>query len=379
MTDSTHPTNDANRNDAVRIGSPPLSSPSLMTGSSSRPVPLVTSLRVLAEESLSPRLRRAIKEVIAALEVGQPAEQVLGNLPQAFPRHISILVDAGIQSGQLPILADEALDYLLRQSQFRRRALWSLSYVALLSAVAGLILFGIMAFLVPQYRAIHQDFGTQLPAVTRALIFVSDGVNGVLTWVTAATHALGWLGSLLGVVVAVGGLVGLGQWVRPRPFARRIRRSYQRALSWMPLLGTLFRALSLSRFFHLLAALVAADIPLPKALRLAATVNDDLALSTGVERTALEIEHGKSALDAARASEAFPRESLPLFCSADNRALFVEALQGASQLYDARSQMQFAVMLVILEPLIIFGVGLTVGLTVIALFMPMVTLLNALG
>ena len=92
-----------------------------------------------------------------------------------------------------------------------------------------------------------------------------------------------------------------------------------------------------------------------------------------------DLEHGISPVDAVRVSEAFPREMLPVFRWADQQGLFIEALQGAADIYAARSQMNSGVVAVVLEPVTMFGVGVTMGLIVLALFMPLIKLLNDLA
>lgn len=341
--------------------------------------PLITSLRVLAEESRSLKFRGAVRRVISDLEAGRPLASVLTNLPSAFPRRIKSLVNAGVSKGQLPHLMQHALDHLRRSAELRRKIWWNLSYPLVLLVFAGGILGGILLWIVPNFKKIFDDFGTQLPGLTMAIVAVSDLCVHVVFGFVHFLAALGWTWSpllLLGglsLLVAAGYVIGEFEW------GRGVRRVWQQCVSWVPLLGPVYRAVSLSGFFRLLAMLVEAGFSLPAALRLAADVNHDEVLAAGVKQISADLEQGVSAVDAVRVSEAFPREVLPIFRWADNRPLFIEALRGASEIYASRSQMHSGITLVVLEPTMIFGVGMTVGLVVLALFLPLIKLLNDLA
>jgi type II secretory pathway component PulF len=93
------------------------------------------------------------------------------------------------------------------------------------------------------------------------------------------------------------------------------------------------------------------------------------------------MEHGVSVLDAVRVTETFPRELLPVFrwTEPHQRELFVEALQGAAEIYAGRSQMNSGIVAVVLEPVTMFGIAFFVGLIAIALFLPLIKLLNDLA
>lgn len=323
-------------------------------------LPLITSLRALIEETPRPRIRQAVLQVIAQLEQGQPLEEALGKLQAAFPRRMAVLFEAGVKTGRLPFLLDHAIDHFRRAADLRRKIWLKLTYPFCMVAVACLVCGGIIFFLVPPFGRIFDDFGVELPDLTKILI----GVSRLGIWEFAFFALV--------LAVAAAGLFAIIQAFGGRRLAHQL-------VGWIPLLGTLLRSASLSGFFRLVSILIDSGFSLPEALQIAAAVNDDAILSAGVEHITADLEHGVSPLDAVRVTEAFPREVLPVFRWTDRRSLFIEALHGASDIYAARAQMNSGLLAVVLEPLVIVGIGLTVGIIVLALFLPLINLLKDLS
>lgn len=325
-------------------------------------LPLITTLRTVGEETYSPRLRRAVNQAIAAIDGGQSLEEALKRLRSAFPARMEILFTAGVRTGRLPLLMREAIVHVQRTAELRRRVWMNLMYPLILCGLAvvicGCLVFGV----VPTFASIFEDFGTTLPSLTAGLINLAR--FGI--WKTAAVVLFAFgLGAAACLAVLWGG--GRSWW--------------HGLLGYLPLIGTLFRSASLSGFLRLLAMLVDSGFSLPEALRIAAAVNDDASLSAGVEQIVADMEHGVSVLDAVRVTETFPRELLPVFrwTEPHQRELFVEALQGAAEIYAGRSQMNSAIVAVVLEPVTMFGIAFFVGLIAIALFLPLIKLLNDLA
>jgi len=323
-------------------------------------LPLTISLRALAEESPRYRTRRILLQVIDKLEQGQSIEEVFSRLEAAYPRRLSPLFEAGLKTGRLPQLMQHGLDQVRRTTALKRKVWFSLAYPCFLFVITFLVGCGILFGIVPQFARIFDDFGTQIPSLTAAIINISK-----IGWAAAFT-VLGSLAAVVGILVLIVAASGG-------------RTIWHRVVGWLPLIGGLFRAASLSGMFRMLSILVDCGFSLPEAFRIAAAVNDDATLYAGARKVAENLEQGENALEAVRDSEQFPREVLPIFRWADNRTLFVDALNGAADIYAARSQMNSSLLAVIFEPALIFGAGFCVAVIVVALFLPLIKLLNDLA
>jgi general secretion pathway protein F len=337
-------------------------------------LPLVANLRALAEETGRPRTRRAIFAVISAVEQGRPWDQALGELEAAMPRRFGALIQAGVATGRLPFLMFHALDYLRRMHELRRRLWFSLCYPAALIAFAGGVIAFLLLLIVPNFKHIFYDFGITLPVMTTALIALSDaGVAFVSLF-----GAFGWRGNAFGLILAVAVVLIAMMSASALSNVPRVQRFRQRLVRIIPVVGPVLSTASLSGWFRLVAMLVEARFPLPEAMRIAAAVNGDALLSAGVERIIGGINAGESPFVAAERAETLPREVLPVFRWAENRKLFGEGMRGAADIYAARSRTQSGLVAVLLEPMLVFGIGITVGLAVIAIFLPLINLVGDL-
>lgn len=341
-------------------------------------VPLSASLRALAQESTGGIIHRELQRMVNELDRGQPLDVVMRTFPTALPRRMSALVDAGLKTGKLPFFMQHVLDYQRRNAQLRRRILRNLAYPLLVFVFAASIVAGILIGIIPSFKKIFDDFGTDLPALTKVLIAVSDSAVGATAWMAPVAQRLGWPATIVLLCCVVAGASLLLGWFRIAPLDW-LRHWSQRGLQLAPIVGSVFQTAALANFFRLVALLVEAGVPLPESLRLAAAVTDDGSLEAGAKRVSTAIEHGDSPLDAVRSAETFPREVLPIFRWADNRKLFIEALRGAADIYAVRSHLHAGVTGIVLAPALIFGVGLSVGLVVIAMFLPLIKLLNDLA
>ena len=159
----------------------------------------------------------------------------------------------------------------------------------------------------------------------------------------------------------------------------QVRRNWHRVRRWLPVIGDVYHAASLAGLFRVMTILTKAGTPLPVTLRIAGQVNDDLSLLPGIERICEELQHGQTPVLAVRHGELFPREVLPVFRWTEDGPLFIKALDSAATMYAARSQWNAAMMLAILEPVVIIGVGLIVSSMIAALLLPMINLMNSLA
>ena len=322
-------------------------------------LPLESGLRALAAQTRSRGTRRALVELSDNLERGTPLVEAIRESESRLPRAMTVLVEAGMETGRL----DSVMQYSLEQSQrasWLRQEIWmSFAYPLFLLWFAISICGFILLWIIPNFEKIFEDFGTELPDLTRALIQLSR-----------MTQQIGWIPLVVILPLLISGLIlvlGFGQ----SRFSRRWSSS-------IPLLGSVFRMATLSEFCQVLALLMESKLPFSKALRYAANASDDDWIARKCRAIALEIENGTTADEAAFLA-GFPNSLRQVFRHVGAHGTAIDALRSLAELYAARSSVTTRLVNSILEPFAVLLVLGFAGLSAIALFLPLIKLLNDLS
>jgi len=323
-------------------------------------LPLATGLRALGEEAPNRRLRRFLCGASQRLEAGDSIESVFGASAKGVPAPLQGLIRAGVESGRIGVALEEYLEVVRSTVDHRYRAMTSLVYPLILCLVGlGVFTFAAIA-VIPEFERIFADFGTELPAVTAAMLIAGDVWVRFGMWLAAAVLLLA--GSLFLIARLMGGTA----------LARRI-------LCEIPLWGKVLRYTALSGFCRLLALLIDSGVPLAEAVRLAGGAVRDADLEAACRLLSDDVERGLPLQKAAITIRQFPLSLIQVFRWEDRREAFVDALRAASEVFAARSQISGHALISILEPMSILAVAGSVGFFVVAMFMPMVKLLNDLS
>ena len=323
-------------------------------------LPLSAGLRALSEEVPSRRVRKWLRAISDRLERGQSLGAVAREAEGAWPRYFLAMLSAGQRTGKLPVLLNECVVHLRTTAEVRRELWVALAYPAVLIAVAWLLLSFLGTLILPQFRSIFLGFGKELPGITVAILAWSDVMGVVGWWSLPALVLVLWLA-----------------WIFAEPLGyERLRDSL---VSHVPLFGEARRSAALSEFCRLLSMLVKYEVGLPEAVRLAAGSVRDADLREACFDLATRIQAGESLTDAATQIGRFPQDLLHLFRWADRGEDFAEGLQNASEVLGAQSRVHSHTLAIVFEPAVTIAIGIVVGLTVIALFMPLVKLLNDLS
>ncbi|HET6425621.1 MAG TPA: type II secretion system F family protein, partial [Planctomycetaceae bacterium] len=232
-------------------------------------------------------------------------------------------------------------------------------------AVTGLAVAMIACFflllIVPMFARIFQDFGTQLPELTLLIITISDSLRGGICGIVLLAVIAGGIALLL--MRVVGGAV-----------------VFDRMIAELPLIGAPIRYLRLSEFCELLALLIETRVPLNEALDSLADTVDDSRLARGSHFAARLVRQGIESPSAAELrGSGWPSDLGDIFRWSGRPDEFVQGLRAASEIFSARARVQGNLSAWLLEPVLLLMLSIGVGLLVIALFMPLIKLLNDLS
>jgi len=318
-------------------------------------LPLERALSALSDEAPTPAQRDLVAQVRAEVNAGAPLAQALAQHPREFDNLYTAVIEAGEQSGRLgAVLLQLAKDQESAHAM-RSKLLAASLYPAIVSGVALLIVLFLLAYVVPQVAQVFTSTQRSLPALTIAMLFISEVVQA--TW-------------LAGLVLLLAGMVVLRLLLRQTAF----RLAYDQAWLKLPLLGRLSLGYNAARFASTLALLVGAGVPILKALQTAAHTLSNMALR----------EHAMQAIDLVRegaplASALAQNKRLPGVLSmfarlGEQTGQLPQMLTHAAEHLGEEVQRRAMQLATVLEPLLIVTMGLLVMLIVLAVMLPIIEL-----
>jgi len=323
-------------------------------------LPLAPGLRALAEEVPSRRVRRALHALSERLEGGESLDTVLAQSPGLVPPPLRALLAAAVGSGNLGLLLDRYLILSRVNRDLKRRQWLSLAYPALLIlASLGVVSF-FLAWIIPDFGRIFEGFDVELPYMTVILLNVSRFLHE-----HGLSIGLGML--LVGLLLFAGVPLLVG------------RGNLRRMVHVVPILGSMLQFSGLAGFCHFLALLLDGRVRLPDALRLSGAACGDASLNQQAAELARGVEEGLSLVDATFGLPSFPQSLMHVFRWQTRGDAFADILRANAEVYEARARTQSGMLAGIIEPFVLVGVAVIVGGTVIALFMPLIKLLNDLS
>jgi general secretion pathway protein F len=326
-----------------------------LAGLVSSGLPLERALTALADEAEDPRQRELVAHLRSEVNAGSAFARALASAPREFDDVYRAVVAAGEQSGALGTVLERLADDLEERQALRARLLGATLYPAIVSVIAVVIVVFLVTYVVPQVASVFTSSKRALPALTVAMLALSDFVRH---W--------GWL--MLALLVAGG--VGLAMARRNPLFRERFDAAWLR----LPLIGRLSRGYNAARFAGTLAMLAGAGVPILKALQAAAETLSNRAMRSDALDALVQVREGAPLALALAAKKRFPG-LLPMFARLGEQTGELPQMLGraAAQL-GAEVQRRALALATILEPLLIVGMGGIVMLIVLAVLLPIIQL-----
>ena len=326
-------------------------------------VSLVRCLDVLGDQSQSPKLRRIIMDLRMEVESGNSLSKGMSKYPTVFNNLFVGLIRAGEVGGVLEESLQRLSTFLEKDVELRRKVKAALTYPIIVSVVAlGIVMF-LTIFIVPQFMKMFTDLGLKpesFPAITLYLMYFSDFM----------VHKF----YLCAIIVFVF-VMAMRMFVRTK-FGRRV---YDRAKLKMPVFGKLNHKVALARFSRTLATLLSSGVPILSAMEtVAGTVANEI-ISDAILDARARVREGDVISEPLRKSKMFPPMVVQMIAIGQESGSLDTMLSKIADFYDGEVDAAISALTAAIEPIMIVFLGVTVGFIVIAMFMPLVALINGLS
>ncbi|HEX7127194.1 MAG TPA: type II secretion system inner membrane protein GspF [Thermodesulfobacteriota bacterium] len=316
-------------------------------------VPLVESLRALADQVEHPTLKPVLARVRERVNEGASLADALADHPRIFTPLYVNMVRSGEASGALDIVLGRLADFTEKQARLRGRLGAAMIYPIIMLVVGTGILAFLLTYVVPQITQVFAEQKVALPWLTRALLGVTDVLRGY--W---------WL--ILGLIAAAA--LGLDRYRRTPKGREALDRFWLR----LPVFGRLVRMAAVARATRTLSTLLGAGVQMLPALGIVAAVVDNRVLAGAIEAARTRVAEGESLSEPLRRSGHFP-PIVTHMIAVGERSGELEAMLGkVADAYDEVVETRIAALTALLQPVMILAMGAVVLLVVLAILLPII-------
>ena len=325
-------------------------------------VSLVRCLSVLEKQSMNPKLKEIIRDVQNRVEAGETLSRAMSHHPAVFSNLTLGLVRAGEVGGVLDETLDRLAQFMESDIRMRQKIKAAMTYPVLVAVVAFVIVTFLVTFIVPKFMEIFQDFKIEMPAITLLLISVSK-------FMTTPSSIFPT------IICVVGAVVGFKKW-KSTKWGKRVYDKYKMK---MPVFGKLSHNIAVERFCRTLATLLTSGVPILQAMETVSAAIDNETFTDVIMNARARIREGDPIGEPLEKSKLFPPMVVQMIAIGEETGSLDQMLGKVADFYAVEVETQLEQLAATIEPLMIVGLGLMVGFIVIAMFMPMIALINGLS
>lgn len=322
-------------------------------------LPLEEGLEAIAAETNSPKMRKTFRALSQRLAAG-------ADLPSALeecraPAELRALVLAGARSGNTGKILEHYATNVYGVVSIRQSILLGLFYPAILFVLMSAIGAFLVYWLIPEFESLFVGFDLQLPWITVAMLEMAAFSRSALPWIVFAV------------------VVPLSVFVRWLLVGMLGRVGYRRLVCWIPLIGPMRRWIAMARFSQMLSLLIENEVPLDESLALAGDATGDPEIQFDCRRILIEVRSGETLQAAAQRIADFPRSFVQALSWERRSAGLPDVLQSIGDMYAGRVRAATAILVAVIPPMMLIFLGGAMFFLIIALFMPLIELLNKLA
>jgi type IV pilus assembly protein PilC len=325
-------------------------------------LPILRSIRILEQQQKPGMLRSCLKQITEEVEGGATLSEAMARHPRAFDRLYSNMVAAGEAGGVLDVILQRLADFLEKAQRLRRKIIGAMIYPCVVIFIACGIVTFIMVKVVPQFDTIFSDFDTTLPAVTQFLIDLSG-------WFAKGTPP-GWMVVILAPVFLLVGYKLIRQ-------ARIGRLVLDTVTLRVPVVGQISGKSSVARFTRTLGTLISAGVPILEAVKITRETTGNEVYSNMLNKVHDAIREGDTFANPLRASKTVDPIVVNMVDVGEETGELDKMLMKVADNYDEEVDTLVASLVSLLEPIMVVCLGGIVGFIVVALFLPLVTLIQS--
>jgi type IV pilus assembly protein PilC len=316
-------------------------------------LPIVQCLDILQGQTDNKNFAVVLRDVKAGVEQGATFSDSLRRHPKVFDHLYVNLVQAGEVGGILDTILNRLAVYMEKAMKLKRQVRGAMAYPSIVVCVFLLVLAILLGFVIPGFETMFKDFGAkdELPALTKLVMAISKGFVSNGLWV------------FLGLT---GSIVGFTYFYRTPKGKKFIHRWMLR----LPVIGDVLRKIAVARFTRTLGTLLTSGVPILDALEIVAKTAGNVIVEEAILYSRLKIAEGKNMAQPLMETAVFPSMVVQMVAVGEQTGALDTMLNKIADFYEEEVDVAVSALTSMIEPAMMVGVGGTVGVVLIAMYLP---------
>ncbi len=325
-------------------------------------LPLLRGLQVLHRQERHPKLKQILADLGEAIQSGSTLADAMAQHPKVFSRLYVNMVKAGEIGGVLDVVLLRLAEFMEKMQKIRNKIVSAMTYPIVVLLVATVIMFFLMTKIVPKFKEIFDDLleGKALPVLTQMVMNVSQ---------TLAQRA----------PVVIAGVIVLIVLIKLIGKTKGGRYAIDAAKMKMPIFGPLVEKTAIGRMTRTLGTLLQSGVPILQALTIVRDTAGNEVVARGIQLVHDSVKEGENIAPPMEATRIFPPMVIGMVEVGEETGKLPDMLMRIADTYDDEVDNTVAALSSVIEPLLIVGLAVIVGTIVIALFLPMLSIIGQLG
>ncbi|MEP6768563.1 MAG: type II secretion system F family protein [Acidobacteriota bacterium] len=323
-------------------------------------LPLVQCIEILANQQEHKNFQRILLQVRQDVEAGSTLADAMRRHPKAFNNLYVNMIAAGEAGGILDTILQRLSVYIEKSVKLSSQVKSALIYPVAVIVIAMIVVAVILLKVIPTFAALFTSLGAELPFPTRMVIMASNFLARYFVFF----------------------LIGIGAFIYlfKRYYATfRGRRVVDGFVLKLPVLGMIMKKIAVARFCRTLATLTSSGVPILEALDITARTSGNAIVEDAIQEVRKAVEGGKTIVEPLRDAGIFPNMVVQMIGVGEQTGALDQMLNKIGDFYEDEVDAAVAGLVKLLEPVMIFILGIIIGGIVIAMYLPMFTLINKIG
>lgn len=321
-------------------------------------LPMLQCLNILEEQMENPAMKTVVHKLTMSISGGSSLADALAQHPKVFDKLYCNMVAAGEAGGILDGILSRLADYQEANERLVRKVKKALTYPVMVAVVAVIVVILMLSFVVPTFAQTFMEAGGELPWPTQVVMNLSDGIRD---------YAAFWILGAVAIIVAF-------KVVMKVP---KLHLEWDRLMLKTPKLGDLQVKSAVARFSRTLGTLLNAGVSVTEALQVTAKTSGNLAVENAIMKIAVGLAGGKSIVDPMKETKIFPAMVIQMVGVGEKTGQLGSMLLKVADFYDEEVDAAIDAVTSMMEPLIMVFLGGAVGFLMIAMYMPIFSMSDA--